>query len=519
MREDNKAFLAILKKVKLRMTFAKAISNLFFVLAIVLTVEIGVYIISRFVPIYNVYGSLVIAVPAAVFIVLITAVFKRASLQDAALKIDSMGLKERTVTSLELIEEGSAFAELQRSDAYENLKSFNYKQSIKLTPSPRYVIITGVLALCLIISAFIPNPMKDIAFEKHRINQLKKEEINKIKKVEKEVAKNEKLTPIEKNEVEKKLTELKQDLKEAKSEKEINKAIEKTDKKLELVKEKYNGEDLKKISEALAKNEATKSLADIINNGDKELLKEGLKQAAQEIKNLSPEQLKALAENLSKLSKELMNNEELRDALGKLSQKLAGGQLGDINEEMGEFASSLQELMNSDEFKDALAQIQSDLKEGQNEGEGGSMSAQGSGQGNQGGSQPGGNQPGQGNGGSGTGSGTDKGQEDQTPTQVQTSGLNKKESSEKKNGEYEKIFTPKTLGGEGEKSQITGKKNTNGNTEQVTSEKGLNVRGEDVPYNQVIGSYKQRAVESMGSSEIPEGMREIIKNYFTSLEE
>jgi hypothetical protein len=187
---------------------------------------------------------------------------------------------------------------------------------------------------------------------------------------------------------------------------------------------------------------------------------------------------------------------------------------------MEQLAGNLQELMNSDEFQEALAQVQSQLGQGQNEGEGGSMSAQSGSQGNQAGNQPGSsNQPGQGAGGSGAGSGTDMGQENPAVTPVQPSGLNKKQGSEKKNREYEKIFTSKTLGGEGEKSQLTGNKNNNGNSEMVTSENGINVRGEDVPYNQVIGSYKEQAVQNMESSEIPEGMKEIIKNYFSSLEE
>ncbi len=517
VKEDNKKFLSILKKIRLRMTTAKVMNNMVLALAAASAAGVIAVIASRFVPIYNVYGRIGMTLLAAIFTALIITFFKIPGFEEAALKVDSMGLQERTVTALEFLEDDSSFAEFQRIDAYEHLKSFDYKQRIKLVPKPKYAIITLCLAFCVMLSAFIPNPMRDIAQERHRINELKKEEINKVKKAEKELAKTEKLTPLQKEEVEKKLTELRQDLKEAKSEKEINKAIEKTDKKLEIVKEKYNGEDLKKLSDTLAKSEATKSLSDLINSGNTEALREGLKLAAQEMKNLSQEQLKALAENFSKLAEELMNNEELREALGALSQKLASGQLGDINEEMEQFASSIQELMNSEEFQEALAQVQSQLGNGQNEGEGGSMSAQG---GNQGGGQPGSSsQPGQGAGGSGVGSGTDMGQENPIVTTPQTSGLNKKDSSEKKNGEYEKIFTPKTLGGDGEKSQLTGKKNNNGNSEKVTSEKGINVRGEDVPYNQVIGSYKEQAAQSLGSSEIPEGMKEIIKNYFTSLEE
>lgn len=520
MKEDSKPFLVILKKIKLRMSIAQAINDMFFALTVMLVLAVLISIIARFIPVYNLYGRLGIGTAAVIFITLIVTLFKAVSTTEAALKADSLGLQERTVTALELMEDDSPFSELQKQDALEYLKGLDYKKHIRFVTKRRYIVACSCMLIFIFVSAIIPNQMKDIAIERHNLSELKKQEAKKITKVEKELAKNEKLTPTQKEEVEKKLTELKRDLKEAKSEKEIDKAVEKADKKLELVKEKYNGEDLKKISDALAKNEATKNLADLINSGKTEALKESLKVAAQEIKNLSKEQLKELAENLSKAAEELKNNEELKQALAELSQKLSSGQLGDINKEMEQFANNLQELMNSEDFQEALAQAQSDLNQGQNEGEGGAMSAQGGNQGNQGGNQPGSsNQEGQGAGGSGVGSGTDMGQENPTVTTPQATGLNKKDGSEKKNGEYEKIFTSRNLGGEGEKSQITGKKNNNGSSEKVTSEKGVNVRGEDVPYNQVIGNYREMAAESMGNSEIPEGMKEIIKNYFTSLEE
>jgi len=45
------------------------------------------------------------------------------------------------------------------------------------------------------------------------------------------------------------------------------------------------------------------------------------------------------------------------------------------------------------------------------------------------------------------------------------------------------------------------------------------VRGSSVPYNQVIGQYKDKAMESIKASDIPPGMKDMVKEYFTSLEE
>jgi hypothetical protein len=516
VKENNNLFLSILKKIRVRLGTKKAFDNLFMSLAAGLGASVIAVVLSRFLPIYNLYYYVALAIGVICLAALIVSVFMVPSLYNTALSVDACGLKERTVTAFELLADSSNFAQFQKKDALEHLKKLDYKKHISLTPNYKYIIASIVLALGITGSAFLPNPMTDIALERHKLSMLKKEEVKKIDKVEKELSKNEKLTPLEKSELEKKLSELKKDLKEAESEKEVRKAVEKADKKLEMAKTKYDKEELKKLSETLAKSDLTKNISDLINTGQTKQLKEAIKALAEAMKNLNSEQIKQFAENLDKLSKEIKNNEELKEALAGLAQKMASGEFGDLSEELEQFTGSIQELMNSDEFREAVSQMQSDL----NEGEPGAISGQ---MGGQGGNQPGsGNQQGQGQGqgaGPGAGSGTSMGEENPTGTGTPSGGLNKKQGSERKEGEYEKIFTPKTLGGEGDTSQITGKKNNSGNSEKVNTEKGINVRGEAVPYNQVLGSYKQKAAESMGSSEIPEGMREIIKSYFSSLEE
>jgi hypothetical protein len=515
VKADNKVFLGLLKKIRFRIGLGKAVNNLLLALTAALAFGAAAAVVSWLIPIYNLYYWIAIVSGAICIGSILFSLVKRPSLYNAALTIDSYGLNERTVTAFELIENDEDFSEFQKRDALEHLKRLDYKQHIKLVPNFKYALAVLILLTAITVSAFIPNPMREVAIERHTLSELKKEEMNKVKKVEKELAKNDKLTPIEKAELNKKLTELKKDLKEAKSEKEINKAIEKTDKKLEMVKAKYDKEELKKLADTFAKSDVTKNLSDLINTGNTQMLKEALKAVAEQMKNLSAEEKKALAENMAKLAEELKNNEELKNALASLSQKLASGELGDLDEELSQFASTIQELMNSDEFREAVAQMQSALKEGQ----GGALSAQTGNSQNSSGNQGSGNQQGQGSGGSGAGSGTGMGQENQTPTGSQSTGLNKKGSSEKKSGEYEKIFTSKTVGGEGETSQLTGKKNSSGTSEQINTEKGINTRGEAVPYNKVFGSYRDKALESIGSSEIPEGMKEVIKNYFSSLEE
>lgn len=109
---------------------------------------------------------------------------------------------------------------------------------------------------------------------------------------------------------------------------------------------------------------------------------------------------------------------------------------------------------------------------------------------------------------------------EQSPEGNQSDGLTKKDgNSEKKVNDYDKIFTPKTLGGEGETSMLIGQKNDGGTSEQTITEKGIGIEGNSVPYNQVVGEYKSKAYENMENVIIPESMKDVVKSYFSSLEE
>lgn len=46
---------------------------------------------------------------------------------------------------------------------------------------------------------------------------------------------------------------------------------------------------------------------------------------------------------------------------------------------------------------------------------------------------------------------------------------------------------------------------------------GVSVDGKKVNYDRVIGEYESKAYETMDKSNIPKGMQEVVKEYFTEL--
>lgn len=533
MSSVDKELIKIVRRIRDRLHAASIINAMIFGAAAALCLGIAIVITARFIPIYNVYLNILKVVGAAVLAAFLYSAFRTPKDAYAALKLDSFGLKERTVTALELVGNQSTFAVLEKSDALEHLNNMDYKKKIPLRPNKKYLLICLILTAALALSGFISNPMAGRAEELHKLKAKISEQQKKADRLAEKVKNSPKLSEEQKKELEKKLTELKKELKAAKDEKEINKALGRTEKKLEYIKDKYAPDgDLNKIAEAFSKNEMTKALADMIKKGDEEAFKTNIKKMAEELKKLSPEEKQKLADEMSKLAQEIKKNPELSEAFSQLAKKLASGELGDLSSELNELDQSISGLMENESIRNAISELTKELgnantsqssdQQGQQGQDGSGHQGQGNtpgGNGQQGqGNQPGGNGQSGGQGG-GAGSGTNMGNENQTPISPGSSGINKKDGSEKKDGEYEKIFTPKTLGGEGETSNLNGSKGTGGTTEQVITDKSQTVRGSSVPYNQVVGQYKDKAMESMNTSDIPPGMKDMVKEYFTSLEE
>lgn len=492
-------------------------------------------IVSKFYPIYITINVIYYIVIGALLIAFLISLFIIPSDNSCAKKVDSLGLNERVITALEFKEDDTQFALLVKEDTLKHLSNFNIKKQISFNISKRYLITPFILLCFLVILYIIPNPMGDRALLKHKLNIGKKEEVQKIVKVEKDIKNNVKLDSWKKTELLNKLEDLKKEVKFSKNENDINKALQKSEKKLEALKDNYTDENLNKLIEALKKNDATKDIGELLKNGNKEQAKKEIEKLSQSLKNMTKDERKDLADSLSKLANEIKDNKELQDALISAAKGIENLDLSGLDGEISELSNSVAKLMEDSELNEAIekiskemAQAQNDLQDkSENKSQGGISDEDGGAiSGNQG-QNPGNNSGNNGSGGSGGnggtqgGNGTDLGQENPnvSGTPQNGNGIGKKTSSEKKIGEYEKIFTPRNLGGDGEKSEIKGQKNSTGSSSVTKSNEPNAVIGDLVPYNSVIGEYKKSAQSSVENDVIPDNMKDIVKDYFTSLED
>ena len=71
----------------------------------------------------------------------------------------------------------------------------------------------------------------------------------------------------------------------------------------------------------------------------------------------------------------------------------------------------------------------------------------------------------------------------------------------------------------GTNENLTGQANSNGNSYLTESNQTATWSGQSVDYNQVIGNYTNQAYTNMESSNIPDSMKDLIRDYFTELNE
>lgn len=505
-------------KVRRRIILKNIISNIFLFTSCGAMLATLLVLISRFIPIYKSYEKGIVLICLSIIPAIIFTLIKAPSERAAALVLDSFGLKERVYTSLYLNEENS-FYNLVLKDTWENIKDFQYKNHISLKPNKKFIIALVTLTFIFGVSYYIPNPKEERAKELHALKNEKKEKEKVVKKAEDEIKKNTKLEKQEKEDMLKKIEELKQDIKTAKSINELNKNVEIAMKKLE---DRKDINDLNKLAEKLKESDNLKQLGEAVKKKNEEEIKkavdelkkqfdaipkdvkEQMKQAIKEgAKNLED---KNLANEISNAADELLGDS---DGMSKALDKMTGELINAINSSGAKEVQSLAEALGSDTSNsdnENASNEEHTPNDGCKPGEGwkssngsGAANGNGNGQGNGSGSGDG-NGNGKGNGkgsgkGSGSGASIGKGQ----------------------NREKEKIFTGDRLGGSSDKSKLKGKVNKNGKGEVGKDDKPSTDVGDMVPYDEVVGEYEDKAMESINNYNIPEGMRDLVKNYFSSL--
>lgn len=488
-----------IKETRRRVTAVRLASDMLFGLVIGMAGAAVIMVVSLFVPMYYAPVFAVAVIGLGLLSGGVLTLIRRPDMKRAALLLDAKGFQERVTTSYERAGESDTFSMLLKEDTKKRLTGFSIKGAFPYKISVKQIVIFCGLAVIIAVAGLIDAPARKQAREQHAIAMQVMEKAEDLAEALSKLEKQEELSKEDMSEIKEMLSDAKEELKEAESAEDIEKAEERLEKKLE-----------QKVKDLASENkkEAAKALMDLAMDMNPELTDEQKKEISQmmtELDTLSDE----LSEALEKAEEGTLSEEELEELKAKLAE--AAKKLSD--EELQAALSQAASSMSAEDLENALAALssaQSDLMAAALDADG-SLSVAGLGQSGQGFSGSGGAQGSSGNGNSaGSGGSGVTGADGAGGGWYQGSNQGA-ESSETYDGDY--VSVPEDYQ---DNENLTG---TPVDGESYTQQGGPSVTwsGIKMDYQQVIADYQNKAYERIEGGDYPAAVQDAIKNYFENL--
>lgn len=427
--------------------------------------------------------GLLIALGAAFFL-------RKVTEKETAETADALGGAERMITTMELLGKGAQnpVEEMAVADGFAKAREMDFAKLYRMRLPVKVMRVLALVVVLTIGAGFMP-VRRDAEAEAYanaqleRIEQVKKEEMPELSKEEKKVF-------LEAAKA------LEKDLKTAKTKKAAEEAVREAQQNMKQLEKESVSKDLKELAETLKQEESTAALSEALEQGDSSAISKAMEQLLQKMAAMDKGQAASLAQQLAE-AVENISDAELQEALKALEEALENG--ADPSEAGEALKNALlsQAQMNS-ALRSSLQKLncnvgqQSLAKKAESNGE----SPGGEGQESEG-EGTGGQTTNGGNGGTGTGTGG------------QGRGFG--------HAEPEKIYTRSAAGKDGYDAQLKGTDSEEGQT-TITEHRTMGQAGTSVPYDTVYGQYRNEAMETLENSSVPYGMRELVSDYFATLE-
>lgn len=483
-----KEFLESLKPLKQKLLIERCIN--YFIIGITLSLILCTItiVLSKFVFISNFKNKLFIYILLGLVFSIFMIIFKRPDIYEVAKIGDTLGFKERFITAIELSSnnDNNAMYPLVLKDAIEQAKGANFNSLYKINISSKKYIALIVALIATVVSGFIPVIEADKINKQASLKQTVNDKLEEIDELSKQ---------IENNKLKEQLKELSKELKEVSSEAEVIKAVQKAQYKLKEIENKTAPKSIKELGQQLAKNELTKQLGQNLQNLSANKLKNDLDNLKNELQNMSANELKKLTNDMQTLAQQLEQDNNLKSLINSFSEALASTNLEQINNSLDALGSELDKtLSESKELKEAIDKINkilNDNKSSTNQNVDNTTSDSNSQ------AQNGNSNSNKSNGGNGGAPASGRG----------TGSIENKDGTinNSKNLETEKVY-------------IKGELNESGKIEKI-EQKGDGEVGQIIRYDRVYNEYKQEALKSLNDESIPDGMKNLVEDYFSSLEE
>lgn len=566
---EDKKILLFFKKAKRKIICNLLLDNLIIFTVIGLLVGIAIHVAALFVPIYGSLNWAILAVGVAVAAGIFYTIFTRPGNQKIALLIDSKGLDEQLITSMELEGKEDIISSLQKQKTVDAISEYSIKEKLPYRWSFTNILLLAFSLIAFVLAAVMPSDAKTQATALHEMKKVVEEEKEKLEEAEREVSQLDEISDSQLEELKKLLEESREELEEAEKERDLQKAKERLETKLETELEKEEDELKQKVSEILEKKDIiqrTQEQKDL-EEQERELKKqlEALQQQlaqSQEQENQSDKNQNENNNNQNENNRDNQNGNNSDNQNGNNSDNQNGnnsdnqnGNDGDNQNEAsgnqggGNNASELMEMsqqvqqaagngmltgeqmqqlaqniaqasgnLSEQQMQDLSSQMSQMLQQSSNANASVSEQATAS----MGGNSPsgGGNNTSEGNGQSGSGQG--EGASGTGGSQSGSGQSGSGYSTGSKTGverEYvrntsEEVTIPENVGDD---ENLTGQSSGNGESYTQRSQNGLAWAGNSVNYSQVVGDYANQAYSDVENNKVPDSMKEVVKSYFAGL--
>jgi hypothetical protein len=445
------------------------------------------------------------------------AIWRRPSLARTARLVDArLSLHDRLSTAWELREQTTTLVRLQRRDALKQLQKHKPASTISLRPHRLGTLLFAVVVLACVLLIVLPNPMTALIKQQQAFQARIAKQVASIDKVRQTLDQQAGLSPQERQKIDQILSDLENKLQQSKNATQAQQAIAQAQAKLNQQGDPQ-ATNMQQANAAASSalqgsnNANLKALGNALANNDSKQVSNDLQNLASQIGNMSAQQRSQLAQQLENAANQAgQQNPALSSALHQLAKAVTDGNKSEIadasnalqqatdqnaatqakSSSINQASQSLQQAANSlasaTDGSNSRTQVQGQQNQGQGQqGQGQGQQAQGQGQ-QQGQSQQG---QGQGQGQQGQGHGGSGG----------TNGASNNQ-------------------GKNEQVTIPGQTSSGSSTQSADNNTGVVQSGSTVPYSQVIAQYTQMAHDEIDSSNVSPDMKDLVHNYFNSLE-
>ncbi len=437
------------------------------------------------------------------------------------------GLAERLTTAVEIgtgrLRATSAMARVQLADTLDAAARVDVRATLPLRASRRALLVFGVLAVALALSLWLPNPQEDTLLQRVAVRDAIEEQIEELEAVREEMAQVEGLTEAEREMLLQALEEAIAALRNSQlvgSPEEAIAALSEAEQSLaELQDPGAAGvqDGLERAAEGMADSELTREIAEALASGDYQAAAQALDSfSGTKGELLTREEELELARELAEAAASLAESDsELAEQLAQAAEAIERSDIAEAREAIRGAAQQMGEAGARVERQEAVEGALAELQEGREQiANGRSLSAasgagQSPGQSGTGGpmAQGGGQQGGQPGGQQAGGQQAGEGQQAQ-PGHSEDAGTG---------APYDEVYVPYRFDEEGDGVDV-GREGDEGvpvgDTPLPAPESGT----ASVPYREVYAEYAAQAGAALEGSYIPLGMKQYVRDYFSSLE-